>query len=116
MHHNHVLSVTDIQLIVDLFETQDVVRDAAGREQQIDSLIRMGYLRPVRGIFVLTELGEKTARSLQARQFVPSKVQPPVALAGSDAEAKTEAETKAAAASGEAGDTAEASPAELTPA
>lgn len=71
----HVLSVADIQLIVDLYETQDVVRDPAGRERQIDSLIRMGYLRPMRGIFTLTELGEKTARSLQARRFVPSRAE-----------------------------------------
>ncbi len=71
----HVLSVADIQLIVDLYETRDVVRDATGRERQIDSLVRMGYLRPMRGIFTLTELGEKTARSLQARRFVPSRVE-----------------------------------------
>lgn len=70
----HVLSIADIQLIVDLYETQDVVTDIAGRERQIDTMIRMGYLRPLRGIFMLTELGERTARSLHARQFVPSKV------------------------------------------
>ncbi len=99
MHHTHVLSVTDIQLIVDLFETQDVVREAAGRERQIDSLIRMGYLRPVRGIFVLTELGEKTARSLQARHFVPSRVPEPAALAqGSAGGAEVAAVAEAAAA------------------
>jgi hypothetical protein len=69
----HVLSIADIQLIVDLYETQDVVTDIAGRERQIDTMIRMGYLRPLRGIFMLTELGERTARSLHARQFVPSK-------------------------------------------
>lgn len=99
MHNTHVLSVTDIQLIVDLFETQDVVRDAAGRERQIDSLIRMGYMRPVRGIFVLTELGEKTARSLQARHFVPSKIPEPAALTHTSTDA-------AAAATSESGDAA----------
>jgi len=91
MHHTHVLSVTDIQLIVDLFETQDVVKDASGRERQIDNLIRMGYLRPMRGIFTLTELGEKTARSLQARQFVPSRYTPPAALANAGPQAVAEA-------------------------
>ncbi len=91
----HVLSVADIQLIVDLYETQDVVRDPAGRERQVDSLVRMGYLRPMRGIFTLTELGEKTARSLQARRFVPSRsgdgqpagAAPALAHAASDADA-----------------------------
>ncbi|MFM7669653.1 MAG: hypothetical protein ACKO71_03740, partial [Betaproteobacteria bacterium] len=45
-----------------------------GREQQVYHLIQLGYLRPLRGVYALTELGEKTARSLQVRQFVPSKV------------------------------------------
>ena len=108
MHQTHVLSVTDIQLIVDLFETQDVVRDVVGREKQIDSLIRMGYLRPVRGIFVLTELGEKTARSLQARHFVPSKRPPAAAIAAGPAEGT--------AAGKDPGDTAESAPTELAPA
>ncbi len=90
----HVLSVADIQLIVDLYETQDVVRDPAGREHQLDSLIRMGYLRPVRGIFTLTELGEKTARSLQARRFVPSRAdEAPAALANAEAAAAQSAGT-----------------------
>ncbi len=93
----HVLSVADIQLIVDLYETQDVVRDPAGRERQLDSLIRMGYLRPMRGIFTLTELGEKTARSLQARRFVPSRAEDtPAALANAGA-AVTEAAPEASA-------------------
>ncbi len=95
----HVLSVADIQLIVDLYETQDVVRDPAGRERQLDSLIRMGYLRPMRGIFTLTELGEKTARSLQARHFVPSRAEDapaaPAALANADSAAEKTSETPA---------------------
>ncbi len=98
----HVLSVADIQLIVDLYETQDVVRDPAGRERQLDSLIRMGYLRPMRGIFTLTELGEKTARSLQARRFVPSRAEDappapaaPAALANAETTAEQTSETPA---------------------
>ncbi len=101
----HVLSVADIQLIVDLYETQDVVRDTAGRERQLDSLIRMGYLRPMRGIFTLTELGEKTARSLQARRFVPSRTEDaPAALANAEGApaAETPAEAQAAEPSDEA--------------
>ncbi len=93
----HVLSVADIQLIVDLYDTQDVVRDPAGRERQLDSLIRMGYLRPMRGIFTLTELGEKTARSLQARRFVPSRAEdaPPAPAAPAAPAALANAETTA---------------------
>ncbi len=94
----HVLSVADIQLIVDLFETQDVVRDPAGRERQIDSLVRMGYLRPMRGIFTLTELGEKTARSLQARRFVPSRSGDATATAPALAHAASDTDPSAAAA------------------
>lgn len=69
----HILSLSDIQLIVELFETRGVIADASGRERQIDQLIRFGYLRPLSGTYVLTELGDKTARSLQMRHFVPSK-------------------------------------------
>ncbi len=104
----HVLSVADIQLIVDLYETQDVVRDPAGRERQLDSLIRMGYLRPMRGIFTLTELGEKTARSLQARRFVPSRAEDtPAALANAGA-AVAEAAAASTAEAAEAAETTEA--------
>ncbi len=72
----HILSLSDIQLIVDLFETQGVMSDVNGRERQVDNLIRTGYLRPLRGVYMLTELGEKTARSLQMRQFVPPRPAP----------------------------------------
>ncbi len=72
----HILAISDIKLIIDLFETQGVVSDASGREQQVSNLIRMGYLRPLSGVYVLTELGEKTARSLQMRKFVPSMMLP----------------------------------------
>ena len=70
----HILSLSDIQLIIRLFEQRDVMSDANGREQQVYHLIKLGYLRPLRGIYALTELGEKTARSLQMRQFVPSNM------------------------------------------
>ena len=70
----HILSLSDIQLIIRLFEQHDVMTDAQGREQQVYHLIKLGYLRPLRGVYALTELGERTARSLQMRQFVPSKV------------------------------------------
>lgn len=83
----HILSLSDIQLIVDLFETQGVMSEVKGRERQIDNLIRTGYLRPLRGTYVLTELGEKTARSLQMRQFVPPRPAPAPELT---AETKTD--------------------------
>ncbi len=89
----HILSLSDIQLIVDLYETQQPMADARGREQQVDNLIRTGYLRPLRGAYLLTELGEKTARSLQVKQFVPPRAQaaapslPPAADEGGPAEA-----------------------------
>ncbi len=76
----HILSLSDIQLIVDLFETQGVMSEVSGRERQIDNLIRTGYLRPLRGVYTLTELGEKTARSLQMRQFVPPRAAPAPAV------------------------------------
>ncbi len=71
----HILSLSDIQLIVDLYETQQPIADASGRERQVDNLIRTGYLRPLRGAYLLTELGEKTARSLQVKQFVPPRAE-----------------------------------------
>jgi hypothetical protein len=73
----HILSLSDIQLIIRLFEQRDVLSDTQGREHQIYHLIKMGYLRPLRGIYALTELGERTARSLQMRKFVPSKMAEP---------------------------------------
>ncbi|MFM7483386.1 MAG: hypothetical protein ACKO2S_03925, partial [Burkholderiaceae bacterium] len=78
--------------------------DAHGREQQVYHLIKLGYLRPLRGVYALTELGEKTARSLQMRQFVTSKVvdemhaltdnsEPATVEAGSEVVAEATAET-----------------------
>lgn len=99
----HILSLSDIQLIIRLFEQRDVLSDAQGREQQVYHLIKMGYLRPLRGVYALTELGERTARSLQMRQFVPSKAaderhalsndsDQPLSEAGSDPVAEASAE------------------------
>lgn len=100
----HILSLSDIQLIIRLFEQHDVMSDAQGREQQVYHLIKLGYLRPLRGIYALTELGEKTARSLQMRQFVPSKMvdemhaltdnsEPATVEAGAEVVAEATAET-----------------------
>ncbi len=87
----HILSLSDIQLIVDLFETQGAMSHVNGREHQIDNLIRTGYLRPLSGAYVLTELGEKTARSLQMRQFVPPRATPaPEVTAEPEVTAKSE--------------------------
>lgn len=91
----HILSLSDIKLIIELFETQGVVSDASGREQQVSNLIKMGYLRPLSGVYVLTELGEKTARSLQMRKFVPSMMLPASEPAAGSAPAAT-VETTAA--------------------
>ena len=76
----HILSLSDIQLIVDMFETQQPLSNVEGRERQVDNLIRMGYLRPLRATYMLTELGDKTARSLQMRHFVPTRELPPAAV------------------------------------
>lgn len=94
----HILSLSDIKLIIELFETQGVVADASGREQQVSNLIKMGYLRPLSGVYVLTELGEKTARSLAMRKFVPSMMLPASEpAAGAPAEAVAVAEAAATA-------------------
>ena len=72
----HILSLSDIKLIIELFASQGVVADATGRERQLSNLIKMGYLRPLSAVYTLTELGEKTARSLAMRKFVPSMMLP----------------------------------------
>lgn len=92
----HILSLSDIKLLIELFETQGVVSDASGREHQVSSLIKMGYLRPLSGVYTLTELGEKTARSLQMRNYVPSMMLPasePAAGTAAEATAETPPET-----------------------
>jgi hypothetical protein len=94
----HILSLSDIQLIIRLFEQRDVLSDTQGREHQIYHLIKMGYLRPLRGIYALTELGERTARSLQMRQFVPSKMaEPEHALTDGSGDAASLASTESPA-------------------
>jgi hypothetical protein len=94
----HILSLSDIQLIIRLFEQRDVLSDTQGREHQIYHLIKMGYLRPLRGIYALTELGERTARSLQMRQFVPSKMaEPEHALTDDSGEAASLTATESSA-------------------
>jgi len=94
----HILSLSDIQLIIRLFEQHDVLSDAQGREQQVYHLIKLGYLRPLRGIYALTELGERTARSLQMRQFVPSKMADPEhALTDATAETPSQAAIESSA-------------------
>ena len=94
----HILSLSDIQLIIRLFEQRDVLSDTQGREHQIYHLIKMGYLRPLRGIYALTELGERTARSLQMRQFVPSKMaEPEHALTDASGDATSLAATESSA-------------------
>jgi hypothetical protein len=94
----HILSLSDIQLIIRLFEQRDVLSDTQGREHQIYHLIKMGYLRPLRGIYALTELGERTARSLQMRQFVPSKMaEPEHALTDESSDAASLAPTESPA-------------------
>ncbi len=110
----HILSLSDIKLLIDLFEANGVVADAGGRERQISSLIKMGYLRPLSGVYVLTELGEKTARSLAMRKFVPSMMLPasePAAGGSAEMPAAIAAE---ASANAEPETTAEESPAAPT--
>jgi hypothetical protein len=73
----HVLSIEDIELMVHLIETESVINDFSKRQKQIDKLIKTGYVRPLAGVFVLTELGRRTASSLQAKSYVRSSVEPP---------------------------------------
>ena len=73
----HVLSIEDIELIVHMIETESAVTDFSKRQKQIDNLIRTGYVRPLAGVFVLTELGRRTASSLQTKSYVRSKVETP---------------------------------------
>lgn len=70
----HVLSIEDIELIVHMVETESAVTDFSKRQKQIDHLVRTGYVRPLAGVYVLTELGRRTASSLQAKSYVRSKV------------------------------------------
>ncbi len=69
----HVLSIEDIELMVHLIETESVISDFSKRQKQIDNLVRTGYIRPLAGVYVLTELGRRTASSLQAKSYVRSR-------------------------------------------
>ena len=71
----HVLSIEDIELIVHMIETESAVTDFSKRQKQIDNLIRTGYVRPLAGVFVLTELGRRTASSLQTKSYVRSRAE-----------------------------------------
>ena len=73
----HVLSIEDIELIVHMIETESAVTDFSKRQKQIDNLVRTGYVRPLAGVFVLTELGRRTASSLQTKSYVRSRVETP---------------------------------------
>ena len=73
----HVLSIEDIELIVHMIETESAITDFSKRQKQIDHLIRTGYVRPLAGVFVLTELGRRTARWLQTKSYVRSRVETP---------------------------------------
>ena len=73
----HVLSIEDIELMVHMIETESAVTDFSKRQKQIDNLIKTGYVRPLAGAFVLTELGRRTASSLQTKSYVRSRVETP---------------------------------------
>ena len=69
----HILSVEDIEFLVTSTNGKKILVDSENRKKQIDQLIRMGYVRPFSGSFVLTELGEKTAKALQIKLYVPEE-------------------------------------------
>ena len=69
----HILSVEDIEFLVTSTNGKKILVDSENRKKQIDQLIRMGYVRPFSGNFVLTELGEKTAKALQIKLYVPEE-------------------------------------------
>ena len=69
----HVLSIEDIELIVHLIETESAITDFSKRQKQVDNLVRTGYVRPLAGVYVLTDLGRRTASSLQAKSYGRSR-------------------------------------------
>ena len=69
----HILSIEDIEFLVTTANKKKIIVDSDARKKQIDQLIRMGYVRPFNGGFVLTELGEKTAKALQIKLYVPEE-------------------------------------------
>jgi Mn-dependent DtxR family transcriptional regulator len=70
----HVLSTDDMEFLVTSANAGKIVVDNEKLKQRIDQLIRMGYVRPNNGQFYLTELGAKTARSLQFKFYDPNEL------------------------------------------
>ncbi len=70
----HVLSTDDMEFLVTSANAGKIVVDSEKLRQRIDQLIRMGYVRPNNGQFYLTELGAKTARSLQFKFYDPNEL------------------------------------------
>lgn len=102
----HVLSIEDIDFLVTTANSKKINVETREQRLQIDQLIRMGYVRPFSGTFVLTDLGEKTAQALQIKLYIPEE---PMAI-GSDVHAdipavehaETEAVTETEATAAEA--------------
>jgi Mn-dependent DtxR family transcriptional regulator len=70
----HVLSTDDMEFLVTSANAGKIVVDNDKLKQRIDQLIRMGYVRPNNGQYYLTELGAKTARSLQFKFYDPNEL------------------------------------------
>ena len=70
----HVLSTDDMEFLVTSANAGKIVVDSEKLKQRIDQLIRMGYVRPNNGQYYLTELGAKTARSLQFKFYDPDEL------------------------------------------
>lgn len=70
----HVLSTDDMEFLVTSANAGKTVVDSEKLKQRIDQLIRMGYVRPNNGQYYLTELGAKTARSLQFKFYDPNEL------------------------------------------
>ena len=70
----HVLSTDDMEFLVTSANAGKIVVDSEKLKQRIDQLIRMGYVRPYNGQYYLTELGAKTARSLQFKFYDPNEL------------------------------------------
>ena len=85
----HILSIEDIEFLVAAANKKKIVVDSENRKKQIDQLIRMGYVRPFSGSFVLTELGEKTAKALQIKLYVPEDEEENIAISSDVAAEKS---------------------------
>ena len=62
-----VLSIADIKLMIALFDQTRTLAFDPNRSEQIDQLIRSGYLRPSGDFFGLTDLGARTAISFKEK-------------------------------------------------